>query len=206
MSCRLTDAAAFVYICEGNLLCQLNQGKEELTEGQGLFINRGNAYRFIECGEYCRLYLAETEASYLNTDALTEEKYVNPVMENEELFYLRLDGESENVRKWADSFLTLGKSLEKKETGYELEMRSCVCSMWQNLFKEFLGERPVPKKAEIREKEKLCGMLEFLHIHYREKITLTEMAENSQVSTGEYCRFFKREWNRLLLNICRRAV
>lgn len=193
MSCRLQEAVTFIYILKGSLTCQVNQGEETLTEGEGLFVNRNNAWRLSACGgEGCRLYLAEIEAAYLGADELTEEKYVNPVMEDDSLFSLKLSGENGNMSPWAERFCALCLEAEKKEAGYELEMKSCVFSMWNRFFREFLTQKTLPTKAELREKEKLCRMLEFLHIHYNEKITLTEMAENSQVSTGEYCRFFKK--------------
>lgn len=85
-----------------------------------------------------------------------------------------------------------------REEGYELLLTGKIFEIWRELYlgwKKF-SERNLSEKdsrSGIREKAKLCRMLLFLHEHYREKVTLAQMAADSGVSTGEYCRFFKKK-------------
>lgn len=138
------------------------------------------------------MYVAVIDEDYLKVDEMTTGKYIIPVFENEDLFYLKLDSEKREPEAVLDCLNEIGASAEAREPGYELEIKSLVLCMWMHLYKEFAGAFCAPKKAELKEKVKLYKMLEFLHVHYKEKITLGEMAENSGVSTGEYCRFFKK--------------
>ena len=64
--------------------------------------------------------------------------------------------------------------------------------MWVYLYRGFKDQHAGKKPAALREANKLRGMLIYLHEHYQEKLTLAQMAAASSVSTGEYCRFFKK--------------
>lgn len=207
MSCRLDEAVTFIYIIRGNMICQINQEKEELKQGEGMFINSRNAYRFMSGnGNGCELYLTAVEEAYLNADDVTAGKYVNPIVNEEEIFGLKLNYESGEKKEALSLIRNIGEISKMKDIGYELELRSLVFGLWLNLYRELQNNVRKIKKAELRDKIKLYRMLEYLHAHYTEKITLSEMAENSDVSTGEYCRFFKKEWSRHRLSTFRHTV
>ena len=58
--------------------------------------------------------------------------------------------------------------------------------------KQFVQLAPECKNAVIRERAKLNRMTGYLTEHCNEKLTLAAMAEACQVSTGDFCRFFKK--------------
>lgn len=197
MACRLEESVTFLHMLRGTMTCQINQGKTELGAGEGIFINSRNAYRFTGCREGgCELYVMSINGEYLKTDEITAQNYVEPVIQDERLFALKLNPEKKEAGELLECLRNAGEAAKAKRTGYQLEIRSFALRMWLNLYKEVQAVTEVPKKAEIREKAKLYRMLEFLHMHYKEKITLGEMAEDCGVSTGEYCRFFKKRMER----------
>ena len=75
---------------------------------------------------------------------------------------------------------------------YELDMKSWLFTAWGSLYKKFAQPRPECKNAVIRERLKLNRMTGYLTEHCNEKLTLSAMAEACQVSTGDFCRFFKK--------------
>lgn len=193
MTGRLEESPVFLYVADGRLACQVNQEKEELKEGEGLFINSGNLYRLAECGRYgVELYVIVMEKEYVEADRSIAQKYIAPVLENELLFHLKFGAEQEIP----EILKNLGEAARDKEEGYELKLRSLAFELWLNLYREMKAYQPSVKKADVREKVKLCRMLEYIHTHYKEKITLGELAGNAGISTGEYCRFFKKKMNR----------
>ena len=44
----------------------------------------------------------------------------------------------------------------------------------------------------MRETERLRAILDYLHTHYREKITLEDVAGHVNISRSECCRFFRK--------------
>lgn len=192
MSCRLEDDVTFIRMVRGNMVCQINQEKVEMKSGEGIFINSCNAYRFISSEKGgCEFYVAAVDKEYLKADEATAEKFVNPVVKEDAGFWLKLM-DAEEQAEVLDCIVRIAEAVKKKETGYELELRSLAFRMWMNLYRSFTAAAEAPTKAELKEKMKLYKMLEFLHINYTEKITLGELAKNSGISTGEYCRFFKK--------------
>ena len=193
MTGRLEERAVFLYVLNGTLVCQVNQEKETIEKGEGLFINRGNVYRLVQCiGDRVELYAVILDREYIEADEGIAQKYVAPVWEEERLFCLKFDEE----HPVTESLEKLGEAAANKEDGFELELRGLSCELWCRLYRAVKKYTIGTKKADIREKVKLCNILEFIHSHYKEKVTLTELAENAGISTGEYCRFFKKKMER----------
>lgn len=191
MSCRMDDRLHFLYMTEGEMTCQINQETVRISDGEGLFINRGNAFRFNESKKGgCEFYLIDVTGEYLGAESFVGEKYVKPILEAETFLYVLLN--AEDGEELLGAVENLGKIAEEEDICRDLEARSAMLHVWAELYRLFTSRDWTAKKAVLREKEKLWNMLTFLHEHYREKITLGEMAKNSEVSSGEYCRFFKK--------------
>ena len=79
-----------------------------------------------------------------------------------------------------------------RDMAYELDMKSWMFTAWGSLYKKFVELAPSCKNAVIRERAKLNRMTGYLGEHCNEKLTLAGMAEACQVSTGDFCRFFKK--------------
>lgn len=195
MSFRLEEQLHFLYVERGSMTCQVNQEKETVDAGEGLFINRGNAYRFVSStGNGCTFLLFAVDTGYAGDgpEGILTEKYVMPVAESGDFPYLKLE---ERVSSREDILAELsyaGEIAEKKECCYEMELKSAVYRAWSGIYREFVRLNPSLKRSVCRETEKMKKMLSYLHSRYKEKITLGEMAAYSEVSSGEYCRFFKR--------------
>ena len=71
-------------------------------------------------------------------------------------------------------------------------MKSWMFTAWGSLYKKFVQLQPECKNAVLRERTKLNRMTGYLTEHCNEKLTLAAMAEACQVSTGDFCRFFKK--------------
>ncbi|MDO4276554.1 MAG: AraC family transcriptional regulator [Eubacteriales bacterium] len=198
MACRIEDTMQFIYICRGNMVCQLNQDRTRLRSGEGLFINRRTAYRFLDGGKgSCEFFLISVEADYIGDgeEGIITGKYVRPLMECVDFSSLKLERRAENQDAILEYVKRAGNIADSGSMCCELELKSLMFQVWSKLYAEFSSLSPSCKKSVLHEAEKLVNMLEFLHEHYRDKITLGEMAENSGVSSGEYCRFFKKRMN-----------
>lgn len=222
MSCRMEEGVTFIYSDRGKLLCQVNQDRIDLCAGEGMFVNSQNGYRFVQGQKgSCGFYVIYIAAEYLQRDPGICGKYVLPLLREEELPYIKFMNEEFSDTKLPESSAKKRKQSEKKQPGivlsgepgkrlldqlkiflelvserqegYELLLTGKVFEIWRELY---LGRKLLPEEVSssgVREKKKLCRMLKFLHEHYREKITLAQMAADSEVSTGEYCRFFKKK-------------
>lgn len=191
MSCRMDDRLHFIYMTHGEMTCQVNQDKVSISAGEGLFINSGNAFRFTQSGKSgAGFYLIDVTGEYLGMEDSVGEKYVKPIIDAQAFSYQVFD-----QREWGELLSCVenaGKLALEGEICRELDIKSQMLGAWARLYRLFASAEPNEKKAVQREREKLWNMLAFLHEHYGEKITLGDMAKNSEVSSGEYCRFFKK--------------
>lgn len=195
MACRIEDAMQFLYVYGGTMVCQINQETQELRPGEGFFINSGNAYRFTGSGKGgCEFSLISMDPSYIGgtQDSLIMEKYVNPLKGSADFPWMKLERSYTPQEEILEFLRGIVETASAKDTGYELELRSLTERVWVRLYREFCRLCPKRTRPQQKEAEKLRTMLGYLHDNYREKITLSAMAEFAGVSSGEYCRFFKK--------------
>lgn len=194
MSADMEKVFCFLCVLRGNLVCQINQMREERKAGQGIFINRDSSFRLLESGRGgCELLLLTVEECYVGDGAegcLTE-AYVRPVAEADGFPYMKFSETDRTVSVFED-LCHIRELAETRPPCYEMELKSTVYRIWTELFRAFAKTAPSMKKNTLKEAEKLNRMLRYLHEHYRDKVTLGEMAEACGVSSGEYCRFFKK--------------
>lgn len=193
MACRIYASMCMIYIIKGSVLCQVNQDTQMLHERDGLFVNMGNAWRFLSSEEDCRIFLFEIQSGFIEEGTgNAAEKYVKPLAGCVNLPWLYLNDREEGQAAVLNGLLEAGNCAELREPGFELEAKGLIYRIWVGLYREYVRLSPVRKKASVRETAKLLGMLQYLHSHYNEKITLSQMAGDCGVSSGEYCRFFKK--------------
>lgn len=194
MSANMENELHFLCVLRGNLICQVNQEKAELRAGEGLFVNQGSLYRLLRSGKgggEFLLFALEKGYAGDGAEGYLTNKYIAPITESENFPYLKL-GETGAQAEIVTVLCRMEELAVRKPLCYEMELKSAVCRIWAELYREFVRLAPSLKKSTLRETAKLNKMLKYLHGHYKEKLTLGEMAEVCQVSCGEYCRFFKK--------------
>ena len=197
MPCMSGDAFTFLLVEEGEMQCQVNQEKVDLEAGEALFINAGQSYRLVRSEkEGGSFYMIEMAGEYLAAgDEGLKSKYISPVAEAEAFSYCRFMPSAEEDTDediLLQALLAAAQTAEGRDLAYELDMKSWLFTAWGSLYKKFVQLAPECKNAVIRERAKLNRMTGYLTEHCNEKLTLAAMAEACQVSTGDFCRFFKK--------------
>ena len=89
-------------------------------------------------------------------------------------------------------FFSAVQTADGRDLAYELDLKSWLFTAWGSLYKKFCQQTSDCKNAVIRERGKLNRMTEYLMKHCNEKLTLSGIADACQVSSGDFCRFFKK--------------
>lgn len=183
-------------VLEGAMEYRVNDSRYHLQAGEGLFCNSNALHAGSQLpGQDCD-YLSLTfhprllrgfEGSVLGP------KYVDALVNSPGLSSARLtpavDWQARILRELA---AILRLSREKGEL-YELEVLRGLLEIWAQLYQGF-GEAARQDTGEDPEKlRRLRAILTFLHQHYREKVTLEEVARQVGLCKSECCRFFKRQ-------------
>ena len=121
MSCRMEDGVTFLYADQEKMLCQVNQERIELCAGEGMFVNSRNAYRFVQGQDGgCSFYAICIDAEYLQRDPGICGKYVQPLLLEEQLPYIKLINTGFSDEKLPGSPEKKTKQSEKKPPGMVL--------------------------------------------------------------------------------------
>lgn len=197
MPCINREAFTFILVEEGDVQCQVNQEKVDLQAKEALFINAGQSYRLVSSEkEISHFYIMEISGEYLAAkDESLMERYISVIAASEAFFWCRfLPSEEEDTDEdiLLQALFAAVQTAKGRDMAYELDMKSWMFTAWGSLYKKFVELAPSCKNAVIRERAKLNRMTGYLGEHCNEKLTLAGMAEACQVSTGDFCRFFKK--------------
>lgn len=76
-----------------------------------------------------------------------------------------------------------------------LEIQHRLQDIWMRFATDFSPEKAAPSLAHTR---KIYDMIGYLHAHYAEKFSLSDLAESVFMSRNECCRYFKQVMNMTL--------
>lgn len=185
-------------VLKGKAIFWANDDSFELSEGQGLFLNRNVLHSMRECqGTNCIFYSIVFHSSLITSLGNTRlsEKYVFPILNNPSLRSMVLDL-TEECHKELLTFVNAAYDAHvQKHFGYELKTRKYLTDFWLTLLKH--QSTPEPETAgqntkTVSDANRAKAAMTYIQKHYAEPITLTEIANSIHVSKGECCRCFKR--------------
>mgnify|MGYP000305621385 FL=1 len=117
-----------------------------------------------------------------------EQKYISPVITASQLEIIPLfpgNAEEERILK----LLAASFRLSSDEFGYEIKLREALTEIWLMLFE--LSRSMREKKGEHnKSNDKIKLMMIYIHEHYREKISIPELAAAAYLSERECYRVF----------------
>lgn len=119
-----------------------------------------------------------------------EIKYLNPVIQNRqiEVFMIRRGRPSSN--RILDNLRQMKELQNSPDT--EFQTRSLLSETWLLLLDELRshpGERP---QMGVEQRDRLRSMIAYIHRHYADRVTLSEIAKAAGVSEREASRCFKK--------------
>lgn len=185
-----------VFIMEKGQLIYKTLSKEILLEeGDIIFTNSRVIHSVLNvepkkniingCQFFDNYFISGGEGNIIDT------KYVIPLQRNSELDIIIFKPGDENygkVKRLLDSNTKLWRTKEKY---FEFELRRNVCDIWRIILESVenidceLGIAPLVNK-------RLRKAITYIQKHYKEKITLEDIAENVHISIRECNRMFNK--------------
>lgn len=118
-----------------------------------------------------------------------EQTYVMPVTAASQLEMIALypdnEAQADVLRMIRESFL-----LDKNKFGYEVRLREVLSEIWLHLFEL---ARPILEQKEKQDKvtDTIKSMMIYVHEHYAEKLSVSELADSVFLSERECFRLFR---------------
>ena len=122
-----------------------------------------------------------------------EKKYVAPVINNHQIeVYIIRKG-----RPLSDKILANLRRLKELQSyeDMELQTRNILSETWLLLLEDIRANRKTDKTLQSHQPDRIRSMLSFIHNHYKDKITVAQIADAIGISEREAMRSFRRSLN-----------
>ena len=183
-----------LYLASGSLeLCLLGR-TNHLRTGDGAFINT-NVLHMACSVDRCDLCSIVFRPSLIAgaAESIFEKKYVRPLMESPTARGLLLRRDCQQDAKALAQLEAAFRAISSGEGGYEFAVRGHLSHLWYLLYTQReadLAENPV--HVSPTDAVRLKAMLDFIHVHYAQTLTLSEIAQAANIGERECLRCFRR--------------
>lgn len=182
-------------ILSGTIQYQVNDATYTLTEGDGLFCNSNSLHSGHMVEEKDCTYLSITfhpRFLYGYENSILQSKYVNLITANESWSSLAL----RNSVPWQREVLSYIKEIyefsKNPAADFEMQVHILLMHIWQKLYRHF-STQPDNNLKPNHQLQRLRDMITFIEEHYKQEITLDDVAKSASICKSECCRFFKKQ-------------
>lgn len=182
----------FIWILQGSSLCCAGQEEIEIPQGHGLFINSNVLHRFESPGRTLAPDIVFSPGLLAPLDSRIGKKYIVPILQSP----VPCIPLSPNT-KWQTRILELLRrihQIQEKNQGEELLTLRLLLEIWELLFEHMnLAAPPFTDRQPNYRQARLQLMMQYIHDHYRENITLEDIAASASVSKSSALQLFQSD-------------
>lgn len=120
---------------------------------------------------------------------IARRKYVAPVVEGKLLLPRVTDSSTPAGRQVVGAFQQVMDLLERRTPAYELRVRAQLLEVFAGLAGSAAQRAPQRESAPA---QGIKAAIEYIQGNYRQPITVSQLAELSHMSSGHFCRLFKK--------------
>ncbi len=190
--CHWHEDMELILVTEGEMNYQINGRSILLKEQDCIVINsRQLHYGYSHLYHDCKFVCVRFHPKLLGVNQVIYKNYVIPFIENKGIEYLYYDksASQQPVQELIGRILRL-KS--EKEDAYELEIIGTLYQLWHILFcqcRSLLRQEIAPDQSDLALQKK---MVSYIYGHYRDSVTLEQIAASANISRSKCCIIFKQ--------------
>ena len=185
--------AEISFVTKGAVEVYVLSEKITVSEGSGFVIMPGNFHSVMPSPEaeaaIYFTFIFHPEVLYGKRGSFFECEYYTPFVQNGAAYFTFSKDEN-----WGREMFEKAGETEAAWTEpnaeFKLRVQRALQDIWIALYRNVLLGKEHSKTQ--KDTKKIFEMISYIHAHYAEKFSLTDMAEQLAVSRSECCRFFKR--------------
>ena len=192
------DEIQFIFIVKGEAVFQINEEKLVVRTNEGLFINSGCLHLAEEKNKSdCTYVCLNVSPQFILSQELYL-SYVHPYVQATNFTYVHLDAKEPWKQNILDHLKKIDQLIQHQAPFYEIDMATELAFIWKSLV---MNGFPLEyNQTEMIKNHRMKQMLNWIHLHWHEKILLDDIARAGQLSRSECCRYFKRMLKQTPLN------
>lgn len=178
----------FIHVRKGAMFYKINEEIVPLQEGNCLMVNsrqmhHGYSNQYQECIFTCVL----VHPSLFSANRELFRAYVEPIVKDSGVPYLCLDSHE----RPEELFYSILQIKYQNKNAYELEVIGLLHTVWSKLCRQWEPLACPPAGLVSPDLRIQRDMVSFIHQHYGEKLTLSDIALAGNVCRSKCCRIFR---------------
>lgn len=183
------DDIEFIYILSGEMEYNINGEVILLKENCGVFVNsRQLHFGFSSKRKECEFLCVLLHPIMLCFSSAAEKDFVLPVISNDSMPFILLEPDN----KWQKEILNCIKQMfeNSDDKGFVMKVQSLFARIWSVI----LNHMPLidSEKQNGNQLSTLKNMVGYIQMHYKEQISLAQIAASGNVSQSKCCILFKK--------------
>ena len=189
------DELEVIFVKQGSVLIQIASERQEVTEGNGCFINAGILHAVEKSSA------AEMEERSIvfhprlvggSMDSVFWQKYVLPVVSDRSLPGIYLEKSVPWQKEILSCIQTAWEVCALEKDDYEIAARNALSRCLSLLLRRQSGQQKKISEKALRQTERMKVMLNFIQQHFDETISIRQIAGSASVSESECMRCFRQ--------------
>ncbi len=180
----------FLFVAKGTAICLVGTNKIKLHQGCGLFINSSILHRFVAQGSTFVPNIVFSPTLLAPESSLIYEKYISPVI-NSSIEYQIFNPHT----AWQNHVLQLLSqvlALQETDENNELCTIQLLFKIWDIMTKHIdLASSSSDLYRFNHKQARLQTMMQYIHDHYTEEITLETIAASASISKSGALHIFQ---------------
>lgn len=187
----------FMFVVRGNVTGYFGGEQVSLRQGDGFFVNTGNFHSIeLDNCDSCQVRSFVFDPVLLSggTDTVFAEKYVKPIITVSAFPGAGLYDREPVQHEILEHVKLAHYACESEEDAFEYDVRYHLSKALYYVYKE--NEQLLSEKSGIIvHSHRTRAMLDYIHKHYDETITLADLAQEINVCEREVQRYFRKDLN-----------
>lgn len=187
------DELELIIISEGTANASAGCEKYVLHAGEGLFINASVLHELSINGTIpCKLHSITFHPRLVggNIDSIYWQNYLQPLINNPTVQGLHLMPAINWQAEILEALESAWQACGKEQKGFEFYVREQLSKIVFLLNSNCSASQMRPNEKSLRDGKRIKQMLQYIHTHYNEPLTITQIAESSMISESEALRCF----------------
>lgn len=193
LHCHWHEEVEFIYIEAGEAIFNIDMETIKAKKGECILINSESIHSGYSIDKKKCYYQAVVfNLNFLSGELydVCQSKFIDPLLKKSYKFPMLLTNSSSNNMKIIDQIKEVIDLYNKKDYGSEILIKAALLKIIGLIANngELKGEIKSPKNYKI---ELIKKILSYIQLNYSEKIYIENLAEEINMNTYYFCRFFK---------------
>jgi len=188
-----------LYILEGSMLMQIDEHSFVAEKGDIILIPPGRIHGAFRNNESpCVFYAIVFHPSFISSSLndIIQQDFIEPFFISTNRKYYRINKDSAGYDEILNSTTDIIDLYNKKRFGYEIFIKSHIFRILSILVKYHTSQAIEEKTNNSLAADRMKKTLGFMEQNYRQKFSLTCWAASVNLSREQFCRFFKKHFNK----------